>query len=133
MEQLPGFVHRKLSHHVCLMHKSFYGLKQTPYAWFAKLSNGLIFVSSRCSKANPSLFIYNHDTNFIRLLVYVNDMILTSNASSLISQLMHCLNKEFTLKDLGNLLIFSVLKLNTSRVVSCFLKPTMLVISSLKL
>lgn len=115
MEQPPGFVHPKLSHHVCLLHKSLYGLKQAPRAWFNKLSYCLFTLEFRCSKVDSSLFIYNHDTNFILLLVYVDDVILTGNATLLMSQLILRLSKEFALKDLGQLTYFLGLEIKYFR------------------
>ena len=106
MEQPSGFVHSQYPDHVCLLHKSLYGLKQAPRAWFDKLSTCLISIGFTCSKADSSLFIYRHDTNFIILLVYVDDVIITGNNSTFISGLIQRLNKDFALKDLGHLHYF---------------------------
>ncbi|CAJ2640052.1 unnamed protein product [Trifolium pratense] len=106
MEQPPGFVHSQYPNHVCLLHKSLYGLKQAPRAWFEKLYTCLVSIGFTCSKADSSLFIYRHDTNFIILLVYVDDVIITGNNSNFISSLTQRLNKDFALKDLGQLHYF---------------------------
>jgi hypothetical protein len=106
MEQPPGFVDTQYPNHVCLLHKSLYGLKQAPRAWFDKLSTCLVSIGFICSKADSSLFIYHHDTNFILLLVYVDDVIITGNNSTFISSLTRRLNKDFALKDLGQLHYF---------------------------
>jgi hypothetical protein len=48
MEQPPGYVHNDSSL-VCLLKKSFYGLKKAPRAWYAKMDNFLIDTGfSRC-------------------------------------------------------------------------------------
>jgi hypothetical protein len=106
MEQPPSFEHPHLPNHVCQLHKSLYGLKQAPRAWFEKLSACLISLGFICSKADPSLFIHRHDTNFTLLLVYVDDIILTGNAPSFISHLVKQLQEKFALKDLGQLHYF---------------------------
>ena len=106
MEQPPGFEHPHLSNHVCKLHKSLYGLKQAPHAWFEKLSTCLISLGFICSKADSSLFIHRHETNFTILLVYVDDIVLTGNSSSFISHLTKQLNEKFSLKDLGQLHYF---------------------------
>ena len=38
MEQPPGFVAQGESGLVCKLHRSFYGLKQSPRAWFSRFS-----------------------------------------------------------------------------------------------
>ena len=106
MEQPPGFVNSKYPHHVCFLQKSLYGLKQAPRAWFSKLSSTLISLGFICSKADHSLFIYRSKARLILLLVYADDVVLTGNDSSFIAHLITRLNKEFSLKDLGNLHYF---------------------------
>jgi hypothetical protein len=42
MEQPQGFVDPNFPNHVCKLHKSIYGLKQVPRAWFTRLSHALL-------------------------------------------------------------------------------------------
>nr|KYP38385.1 hypothetical protein KK1_040368 [Cajanus cajan] len=53
------------------------------------------------SKCDPSLFILSDSTVTIYMLVYVDDIILTSNSPSLLQKLIDQLHKHFSLKDLG--------------------------------
>ncbi|GKB29508.1 putative RNA-directed DNA polymerase, partial [Tanacetum coccineum] len=41
MKQPPGFIDQQRPNHVCLLHKSLYGLKQALRAWFERLSKAL--------------------------------------------------------------------------------------------
>lgn len=82
MKQPAGFVDKTKPNHVCLLHKALYGLKQSPRAWFDKFSNYLIEFGFVCSYKDPSLFIYSHGKNVIMLLLYVDDMLITGNTSS---------------------------------------------------
>ena len=52
----------------------------------------LVFVAS---SAVSNLFIYNHDTHLVFLLLYVDDIIVTGNHPSFISSLIHSLSQEF--------------------------------------
>ncbi|CAL2259358.1 unnamed protein product [Prunus armeniaca] len=58
------------------------------------------------SKADPSLFIFHKDGNFIFLLIYVNDIIVVGNALSQVQALLKSLNRQFAMKDLGVLHYF---------------------------
>lgn len=85
MRQPAGFVDRNKPDHVCLLHKSLYGLKQSPRAWFDKFSSYLLQFGFVCSIKDPSLFIYSKGKDVIMLLLYVDDMLITGNSSSVLS------------------------------------------------
>ena len=53
MKQPLGFVDKTKPDHVCLLHKSLYGLKQSPRAWFNKFSDFLIEFGFVCSVKDP--------------------------------------------------------------------------------
>jgi histone deacetylase 1/2 len=97
---------------VCKLHKALYGLKQAPRQWFERLQGALIqlgFVSSKC---DPSLFTYTTTGNTVYLLVYVDDIIITSNNPSLLQSLIDKLNQAFSLKHLGTLDYFLGIEVN---------------------
>ena len=58
------------------------------------------------SKADYSLFTYTKVSSFTVLLVYVDDILLTSNDPGCITDLKHLLDTKFGLKDLGSLKYF---------------------------
>jgi len=106
MEQPQGFVDSKFPQHVCRLHKSIYGLKQAPRAWFHKLASTLLSLRFIESKVDYSLFIF-HDSNVhIFLLVYVDNIIVTSNYLPAITNLITWLQQSFSMKDLGPLHYF---------------------------
>jgi len=82
MKQPAGFVNKALPNHVCLLHKSLYGLKQSPRAWFDKFSNFLLSFGFVCSFSDPSLFVCVKNSDVIMLLLYVDDMVITGTAQS---------------------------------------------------
>lgn len=83
MEQPPDFVDSHFPNHVCHLKKSLYGLKQDPRAWFQRLNSFLLSIGFSCSRADPSLFIFEKDFIILYLLVYVDDIILTINNVSI--------------------------------------------------
>jgi hypothetical protein len=56
MEQPQGFVHQGGEHLVCKIHKSLYGLKQSPRAWNQKLNT--FFKSIEFMKSEADLSVY---------------------------------------------------------------------------
>lgn len=106
MTQPQGFVDPSKPNHVCKLNRSLYGLKQTPRVWFNRLSYFLINHGFIASKTDSSLFIYAATNTVIYILVYVDDILITSNESSNITMLVATLAKEFSLKDLGPLHYF---------------------------
>nr|GEW82046.1 ribonuclease H-like domain-containing protein [Tanacetum cinerariifolium] len=57
MHQPPGFVDLRYPHHVCLLQKSLYGLKQEPLAWFLRFAGYATHVGFYHSRCDSSLFI----------------------------------------------------------------------------
>jgi hypothetical protein len=87
-------------------HKALYGLKQAPRAWYSRLSHKLQALCFTPSKADISLFIYQRNSVTIFLLVYVDNIIVTSSCPAVIDALLSDLKAEFALKDMGNLHYF---------------------------
>lgn len=105
MQQPSGFVNLKFSNHVCKLHKVI-GLKQAPHAWFSNLSHWLHSYNFTASKVDSSLFIFHTSAFYIFLLVYVDDMVVTSSLSTTIYKFLEALGYVFPIKDLGKLSFF---------------------------
>ena len=58
------------------------------------------------SHADASLFVFNTAGRILYLLVYVDDIILTSNFIAIVNQFVTALAQRFSLKDLGSLTYF---------------------------
>ncbi|XP_075666058.1 uncharacterized protein LOC142635884 [Castanea sativa] len=86
--------------------KALYGLKQAPRAWFQRFSSFLIHLGFYCSRADTSLFVFHRQSDIIYLLLYVDDIILIGNNSSLLDRFTCKLHSEFATKDLGSLSYF---------------------------
>ncbi|XP_020695445.1 uncharacterized protein LOC110108928, partial [Dendrobium catenatum] len=103
MSQPQGFEDISRPNHVCLLHKALYGLKQAPRLWFATLSTYLRQQKFSPSSADPSFFHYHYDQTNIYVLVYVDDILVTGNDSTLIKMLISNLQKQFHTRYLGHL------------------------------
>lgn len=58
------------------------------------------------SKADPSLFIWNNNTTLILILIYVDDIIITSKSRDVVQQVLRHLHIDFAVKELGDLSYF---------------------------
>uniref|UniRef100_A0A2N9J9M1 Integrase catalytic domain-containing protein n=1 Tax=Fagus sylvatica TaxID=28930 RepID=A0A2N9J9M1_FAGSY len=99
MTQPQGYVDPQHPSHVCKLIKSIYGLKQAPRAWFESFTTQLLHLGFTASTADSSLFIYKHEKVIAYLLLYVDDIVLTSNTPSYLDKLITQLSAVFDLKD----------------------------------
>jgi histone deacetylase 1/2 len=106
MHQPLGYKDSKHPNYVCKLDKAIYGLKQAPRAWYARLCNKLMQLGFTPSKGDTSLFYYNKGKHIIFVLVYVDDIIIASSTPEATSALLKDLDKDFALKDLGDLHFF---------------------------
>ena len=86
---------------VCLLKKSLYGLKQAPRCWFEKLSSPLVKYGFTQSLSDYSLFIMDRGTDYIQVLIYVDDLVVSASKPSLLASFKDYMNRCFRMKDLG--------------------------------
>ena len=79
MEQPSGFVAQGESTIVCKLKKSFYGLKQSPQAWFGRLNTMVQAFGLTRSEADRSVFYRHSSFLYIYLIVYVDDIVITGS------------------------------------------------------
>jgi hypothetical protein len=106
MVQPQGFAHPSFPDHVCHLKKSLYGLKQAHRAWFSRLSTRLLELGFQGSRTDTSLFFFGHGATTIFILIYVDDIIVTSPSPVLVARLISKLQGDFPIKDLGNINYF---------------------------
>ncbi|PKI78797.1 hypothetical protein CRG98_000864 [Punica granatum] len=92
MQQPPSFVDSTRAHFVCRLNRSLYGFKQAPRAWFLRLSEFLLRLGFKGSRADSSLFILRTTSYCAFLLVYVDDIILTGTPNAPFSSILSSLN-----------------------------------------
>lgn len=85
MHQPPGYVNNQFLDHVCHLHKALYGLMQAPRAWYQHFVVYLSMLGFISSKSDCSLFTYHRGPATIYLLLYVDNIILTTSSPTLIS------------------------------------------------
>lgn len=100
----PGLAHSP--GHVCKLCKALYGLKQAPRTWFAKFSAVICGLGFTSSAYDSAMFLHSTSAGQIVLLLYVDDMIISSDDTAGISLLETQLQHHFEMKDLGLLRYF---------------------------
>jgi hypothetical protein len=79
IEQPEGFVIHDEKTHVCRLKKSLYGLKQAPRAWYDKMNGFLMSLGFNKSVVDPNLYYHIFGNECIILVLYVDDLFLTSS------------------------------------------------------
>lgn len=106
MLHAPGFIDKDKPNHVYRLKKAMYGLRQDPRAWYNALKEFLVSIGFKNSRADASLFILQHGSVFVYILIYVDDIIITGTSTSVIKQVTEKLAAKFSLKELGDLSYF---------------------------
>ncbi|GJR88650.1 retrovirus-related pol polyprotein from transposon TNT 1-94 [Tanacetum coccineum] len=101
MRQPPGF-EEGTRNKVCLLKKSFYGLKQSPRQWYKRFDVYMISNGFSCSNYDSCVYFKEFAPGmYIYLLLYVDDMLIACKSKSEIEYTKGLLRKEFDMKELG--------------------------------
>lgn len=114
MKLPPGF-RDKGETRVCRLQKSLYGLKQAPRCWFAKLANALRTYGFKQSRSDHTFFFYVKQGVRLRILIYVDDLIISGTSPEDIQIFKDYLATCFNMKDLGPVKYFLGLEVARSK------------------
>jgi hypothetical protein len=81
-------------------------LKQSLRAWYAKINNFFLQLGFKCCESDHKLYVLHTDGDILIVIVYVDDLFITSNNNDLILRLKKQLADSFDMKDLGTLHYF---------------------------
>ncbi|KAL0641872.1 hypothetical protein Bca4012_102526 [Brassica carinata] len=102
----PGLEHLVKRGNVLRLKKAIYGLKQSPRAWYNKLSTTLNGRGFKKSELDHTLFTLTTPSGMVALLVYVDDIIITGSDKEGIKATKEFLKSMFEIKDLGEMKYF---------------------------
>lgn len=91
---------------VLRLHKAVYGLRQAPRCWFSKLTDALKKYGFKHSYADYSLFVFSRRGMELRVLIYVDDLLVYGNDAQFLNKFKEYLCECFHMKDLGKLKYF---------------------------
>jgi len=83
-QQPPGFIDPACPDDVCLLQHSLYDLKQAPRAWYQRFATYLRLHGFVASVSDTSLFVLKEGDTTAYLLLYVDDIILTTSSTDLL-------------------------------------------------
>ena len=98
---------------VCRLTKSIYGLKQSPRTWYGKINK--FFIDHGFQRSEHDHNVYIHTIFKLILLLYVDDLVITSPTMHDVSWIQTLLHEEFEMTDLGPLTSFLGMEIRRTR------------------
>lgn len=86
----------------CKLHKSIYGLKQSPRCWNHVLDDHLKKMEFNQTSSDPCVYVSTRNIGLI-IAVYVDDLVLAGKCVSKFAETKEGLSARFKMKDLGRL------------------------------
>jgi hypothetical protein len=106
VRQPPGFKSPKYPDRVYNLLKALYGLKQAMWAWYARLKTFLLEHGYVMGSVDKTLFTLNHDTDFLLVQIYVDDIIFGGSSHTLVSRFQEMMESEFQMSMMEELTFF---------------------------
>jgi hypothetical protein len=101
MDQHEGFAISGTEHLVCKLKKSIYGLKQASRQWYLKFNNTVTSFGFKENIVDRCIYLKVSGSKFIFLILYVDNILLSSNDLGLLFDTKNFLSKNFEMKDMG--------------------------------
>jgi hypothetical protein len=101
MEQPEGFMNDK--NRVCKLHKSLYGLKQSPRIWNEDLTRTMSAAGYKQCRSDACVFVRQYADHHAFVLVWVDDIVIVSDDDALIADTERKLSAPYKLKKLGDI------------------------------
>jgi hypothetical protein len=95
VRQPPGFESPKYPNRVYKLSKALYGLKQASWAWYATLKTFLLEHGYVMGSVDRTLFTLNHDTDFLLVQIYVDDIIFGGSSHTIVSRFQEMMESKF--------------------------------------
>jgi hypothetical protein len=111
VEQPPGLKDEKKLNHVYKLRKTLYGLKQTPRAWYERLSDFLLSKGFKMGKVDTTLFTKKLGNDLFMLQIYVDDIIFGSTNQDFCEEFGKMIASVFEMSIFGELSYFLSLQI----------------------
>jgi len=104
--QSPGYEIEGQEDKVYRLKKALYGLKQALRAWYSRIDAYLLDNGFDKYDGEPTLYIKESEGKILIVVLYVDDLILTSSDDFLSADFKQVMKSEFEMTDLGLLRYF---------------------------
>jgi hypothetical protein len=95
IRQPLGFENSKYPNRMYKLSKALYGFKQASRAWYARLNTFLLEHGYIMGSVDKTLFTLNHGTNFLLVLIYVDNIIFGGSSHTLVFRFQKMMENEF--------------------------------------
>jgi hypothetical protein len=106
VRQPSGFESPKYPDRVYKLSNALYGLKQAPQAWYARIKMFLLEHEYVMGSVDKTLFTLNHDTEFLLVQIYVDDIIFGGSSHTIVSRFQEMMESEFQMSMIEELTFF---------------------------
>jgi hypothetical protein len=113
--QAKGFAVKGKEHMWCHLRKSIYGLKQASRQWYLKFDETIRSFGFKENKEDNCIYAKFRNGKFIFLILYVDDILLTSSDVSLLLETKRFLSSNFDMKDLSEASFVLGIKIHRDR------------------
>ena len=86
---------------VCKIQRALYGLKISPKRWYEKFAEVMLNFGLKSHDSEPCLFTWRNNGKYLLLLLYVDNMLITSNDINKLDEIKLKLKLEFEMSDIG--------------------------------
>lgn len=100
---------------VCKLRKSIYGLKVSSKRWNVRFTEEVAKLGFQSNTNEPCLFTWRDKGISVLIVLYVDDMLITSNKKNKLEEIKSRLSKVFKVKDLGEPKVFLGMKMTRDR------------------
>ena len=97
----PQGVLRSGDRRVCKLHKSLYGLKQSPRVWNTEINDFLLSIGLSRTSSDLGLYVERGYGRLTLICLYVDDLIIASTDQSRLDEIKQLLSDRYEMKDLG--------------------------------
>lgn len=102
MKQPEGYEEKGKVHHVCLLKRSLYGLKQAANSWNEAINETLLTFGFKRSKYDNCLYYKNYtDGSICMILIYVDDLLITGSNQTVIDDISRDISTTFEMRNMG--------------------------------